>query len=231
MRDKESGPKSALVSTERFTAHIEQGTIAFDRSKPIGFCIYCGESNTALLSDEHIAPEGLRGNIILKLASCAECAKLTSYFEMRTLRGPLGAAREHFRLYGNRRRDSGRETMDLYIQRKDWSIETLTIPTYQYPLVFRMPRFPAPRFLKMAHPDDADFLVKQDYRQSDTADGIRRIQEILQSAERRDRVLLDMGIFELSKVLAKIAYGFAISTRCRPRRRGRFFAKSCLHMT
>ncbi len=199
-----------LVNVNRFMANMERRATAFNPTKPIGFCIYCGESDSTLLTDEHIAPEGLQGDIVLKLASCAECAKLTSYSELRTLRGPLGAAREQFGLYGERRRGDRRETMQLQVLRKDWSVESLTIPTSEYPLAFRMPRFPAPRFLTPAHPDDADFLRKHDYRQNDTADGMRRIQEILQSDKRRDRVLLDMQIFELSKVIAKIAYGFCV---------------------
>jgi hypothetical protein len=184
--------------------------ISFDPSHPIGFCIYCGVSDGALLSDEHVAPEGLQGDLILRRASCKECAKLTSYSELRTLRGPLGAVREFFGLYGNRRRCSRREAIPLEFLRRDWSVETITVPVYEYPLVFRMPRFPAPRFLAPVRKDDADFLRKQDYRQGDSEDGIRRIQELLRLDPGRERVLLDMQVFELSKVLAKIAYCFAV---------------------
>lgn len=182
----------------------------FDMSKPLGFCIYCGECDLKLLTKEHVAPEGLQGDVILHKASCFECAKLTGYSETKVLRGPLAVVREQHRLYGKRSADDRPEELTLEILCRDWSIERLKLPVAQYPFVFRMPRFPAPRFLRPAQSDDADYFRKEDYRQFDTPDGIRKAQAILAEDPQRLRLLLDMGIFELSKVLAKIAYGFAI---------------------
>lgn len=34
-------------------------------SKSLGFCIYCGECDLKLLTKEHVAPEGLQGDVIL----------------------------------------------------------------------------------------------------------------------------------------------------------------------
>jgi hypothetical protein len=43
--------------------------------KPVGFCIYCGSKEN--LSEEHIIPFGLGGNLILPASSCGKCADVT----------------------------------------------------------------------------------------------------------------------------------------------------------
>ncbi len=48
-------------------------------------CIYCGSMET--LSDEHIVPFALWGDLVLKKASCAACAAITSDAERQVLRG------------------------------------------------------------------------------------------------------------------------------------------------
>jgi hypothetical protein len=57
------------------------------RYEPVGFCIYCGAQDN--LTDEHVIPFGLNGNIILPQASCQECNKITSRFERRVLKEDL----------------------------------------------------------------------------------------------------------------------------------------------
>lgn len=195
--------------SQAFAASIEHKRY-FDPRQPVGFCIYCGQNDSTQLTHEHIAPEGFQGTVELKNASCKECAQKTGYSELRVLKGPLAAAREHFGWYGKRRKNARPETLPLEILRKDWSREKLKVPTQDCPLAFRMPRFPAPRFLKAPHPDDSDFLRKHDYRKVDTAADESFFEAILKADPGRDKVLLDMEVFELSKVLAKIAYGFSV---------------------
>lgn len=48
-------------------------------------CIYCGSMET--LSDEHIVPFALWGDLVLKKASCYACAAITSEAERQVLRG------------------------------------------------------------------------------------------------------------------------------------------------
>lgn len=181
----------------------------FDLSKRIGFCIYCGK-NDCELTDEHVAPEGLQGDVLLREASCKSCADLTGYSELRVSRGPLAIVRETQQLYGKRRSGKRPEKLTLEIRRRDWTIEKLVLPVAEFPFVFRMPRFPAPRRLQPARQHDADYHGRFDYRQFDTLDGLRKGAAIIDSDLRRDRLQLDMNVYELSKVLAKIAYGFSI---------------------
>jgi len=53
---------------------------------PINHCIYCGNV-TDELTDEHIIPFGLNGNLVLPKSSCAKCARVTSEIERKVLRG------------------------------------------------------------------------------------------------------------------------------------------------
>lgn len=54
----------------------------------VGQCIYCGKKE-GKLTDEHIIPLGLNGNLLLKRASCEACAAITSNFEREVLRKSL----------------------------------------------------------------------------------------------------------------------------------------------
>ena len=199
-----------MDTSQVFAASIEQHKWRSDLTQPVDFCIYCGHNEPSQLTDEHIAPEGLCGTIALKKASCEECASKTGYSEGRILKGPFAAVREQYGWYGKRRKNERPETLTLEILRKDWTREKLEVPAKNCPIAFRMPRFPVPRFLKPLHPDDADFLRKHDFRKVDTAADESFFKALLETDSSRERVLLDMDVFELSKVLAKIAYGFSI---------------------
>ncbi|MCA1615176.1 MAG: HNH endonuclease [Acidobacteria bacterium] len=50
----------------------------------IGKCIYCGTIEGGL-SEEHVTPFGLGGQLVLLHASCKRCAKITSSLETTLL--------------------------------------------------------------------------------------------------------------------------------------------------
>jgi HNH endonuclease len=56
-----------------------------ERTNAVQACIYCG--STEDLTDEHIIPYGLGGDLVLPKASCRACATITSDFERRVQRG------------------------------------------------------------------------------------------------------------------------------------------------
>lgn len=58
----------------------------------VNHCIYCGNTKDKL-TDEHIVPFGLNGNLILPRSSCTNCAEITSKVELRVLRGFLELGR------------------------------------------------------------------------------------------------------------------------------------------
>lgn len=61
------------------------------RFGPIGRCIYCRA--TGSLTDEHVIPDGLGGNLILAKASCKDCAAITGHNEQQILQRMYRAVR------------------------------------------------------------------------------------------------------------------------------------------
>jgi hypothetical protein len=59
-------------------------------------CIYCGAAG---VGREHAIPGGLSGHFTLGAASCRDCERQSSAFELRLLRGPLLPIRVLFDLY------------------------------------------------------------------------------------------------------------------------------------
>jgi hypothetical protein len=58
---------------------------AKQRSAVIGECIYCGSLND--LTDEHVLPYALGGQLVLPKASCKSCSAKTGKLEQKLLRG------------------------------------------------------------------------------------------------------------------------------------------------
>ena len=82
-------------------------------------CIYC---NTLYdhLTDEHIVPEGLGGNRVIKNASCKQCGDATSRTELKVLRQSYGLWRMRAAYgIGLRRKKEKPKTMKLTISSKD----------------------------------------------------------------------------------------------------------------
>jgi len=95
------------------------------RAPSAGLCIYCGR--TEALTDEHVVPFGLGGNLVLPDASCSECNKLTSAFERRVLRGFMEDARV---AGGFPTRRPKERPVSIPIQiRKDGQFESVQLPT------------------------------------------------------------------------------------------------------
>jgi HNH endonuclease len=88
-----------------------------------GCCIYCGERDQQLLTDEHIIPMALRGTLIFDNASCRSCAKIVNVFETYVLRGTLMDARRHFDLKGRKHQKSPQPERRLGRFKEDGSFE------------------------------------------------------------------------------------------------------------
>jgi hypothetical protein len=66
---------------------------------PADSCIYCGASGHRVnLTDEHIVPFGLNGQLILPRSSCEKCQEVTCEIERFCLRRMFIQARAHFRM-------------------------------------------------------------------------------------------------------------------------------------
>lgn len=111
----------------------------------IGKCIYCGATDKPL-TDEHMVPLSLGGNIILDKASCEICRKMTSKCEKNV----ISKNWEEVRAITNcksRKRDWDKELFLLNVVFKDGKSGTLELSKTESPGLTNFPLFPLPGFL------------------------------------------------------------------------------------
>jgi hypothetical protein len=111
------------------------------RYENVGLCIYCGA--TGGLTDEHIIPYGLGGNLILPDSTCEPCAKITSGIERTILRGPFRPIRVVRGIQSRRRHRDAPTALPLKLRRgEEW--ETIYLPYDEYPLLLDFLVFDVP---------------------------------------------------------------------------------------
>lgn len=110
--------------------------------KPVGLCIYCGSKKK--LTDEHVIPLGLNGNIILPDASCLDCNKITSNFEGSVLKGDLKSLRAALSFKTRRPRDMPK-TVPLWVTQNGRE-SVLQVPPAESLAVLPFPIFELPGF-------------------------------------------------------------------------------------
>lgn len=110
--------------------------------RAMGECVYCGSAER--LSDEHIVPFGLGGNLILPDASCPQCAKITSAFERRVLRGFMHRARTTGNFQTRRPKDRP-QTHTVTLLRDDHAVET-DVAVTDAPAFLQLPLLTPPQF-------------------------------------------------------------------------------------
>ena len=173
------------------------------RYKPVGGCIYCGNTEPPL-SDEHIVPYGLGGTLILPQASCARCAKITSLIELHCLRGIYRPARMHLRLPS---RKGHPQTLPVEMEHGDTKTRVdLTIadhPGYLFSFDYEPPYILA-GFEKLG--------VRLGGRLS-----IRNInqnnEERLKQLKGKVHMAADFDANTFARMIAKIAYSYAVAER------------------
>lgn len=118
------------------------------RLEPVGRCIYC--LKTDQLSDEHIIPISLGGDLILPLASCEDCRKITCEFERVVAKEMYGLLRLRLGILGNRKRRKKRKThwpmgkMNKITKK----IESVPIPVQDTPPFWVTVQMPTPGILR-----------------------------------------------------------------------------------
>jgi hypothetical protein len=109
-----------------------------------GRCIYCGAEDD--LSDEHIIPFALGGNLYVPKASCPRCRDLTSRFESRVLRGFMYRARVAGNFPTRRPRERPNEVGVTLLDGEN--PRNFPLPRQSAPGVLQLPIFEPPRFLQ-----------------------------------------------------------------------------------
>lgn len=115
------------------------------RFTPVGHCIFCGSADH-VLTDEHIIPLALNGNLILPEASCHACADITKKFEQTVARLIYGP----FRLkhgFRTRRKKDRPSTLPVYSLDNQGNEKKIEISLNQYPNIYLTVDAPPPGIL------------------------------------------------------------------------------------
>lgn len=108
---------------------------------PVNHCIYCGAEED--LTREHIVPYGLNGTSVIQAASCRECAKKTSVFERKVLRGPMRAVRVLHGFQSRSKHERALQTQTVRVTRDGVQSE-IEVPLEEAPLMLYFPEFAPP---------------------------------------------------------------------------------------
>lgn len=173
---------------------------------PVGTCIYCGESDAAArLSDEHIIPYGAGGRLILPAASCADCARITSGFELKVLRQMWGFPRVQIGIPS--RRPKGQPTHGPIVDEND--VTVAKIPIADLPALLLQFLYPYPSaLLGIAPLKEIGGRISMAPLRPDASAKMSRL------AVQRKRARLNAGGFDsdsFARMLAKIGHAYAVA--------------------
>lgn len=184
---------------------------AKQRSNAVKQCIYCSDVNN--LTDEHVLPYGLGGDLVLKKASCQNCAKVTSQLEQRLLRGHWWPYRRYLGMK-SRRPSEQDANLPVLLKREFTEDRKAELPINEQSIAlvfeldppsifrgeYRSDAPAAPRvFMKQLGPPPKAVLI----------DG--NSHQLLPDEKLEIPVNFDAG--DLCRFLAKVAHGYAIHRR------------------
>ncbi len=174
------------------------------RLRSVGECVYCGATDD--LRDEHIIPFGLGGNIILPDATCGRCARITSAFEQRVLRGFMHRARSTGRF--PTRRPRMRPQTHIVTLLRDGIATEAQVPADQEPGLLQLPLLAAPQFFSGAN-STAGVLIQgvetlyfgvnpEEFARVQGASGLRQTD--------------NLDVTSFARMIAKIGYCYICAT-------------------
>ncbi len=169
---------------------------------PVGRCIYCG--NAEDLSDEHVIPLALNGNLILPSASCPACRRITSALERDILRGPFLAARVRGG-YKTRRPKERPKTLPVDVL-QGGKVVAKEVQVPDHPAVLTLPLFPP-----------ASFLTNQEIVEGITVTGRETLRfgdepKLLFQRLNAEtlRITDNVPVFSFARMLIKIGFSYAV---------------------
>ena len=174
----------------------------------IGKCIYCGDSESSL-SEEHIIPLSLGGKFTLKQASCKKCQGITSGLELDVLRYTLLPVRAKMNL-PTRHRNKRPKQFPLTVA-KGAQKEKINVPISERPTMLVLPEFKEPAYVDKRKCEKGIDLIgtlayevgQPSFTQFFKEHNITSISETVTYNAK--------GGFTFARLLAKIAYGFAVA--------------------
>jgi hypothetical protein len=170
-----------------------------------GSCIYCGSTGVKL-GDEHIVPEALGGQHILKEASCRSCEAITSKFELRVARDLWGDARAAYDAPSKKKRQKRKrqDKKHLEMMDPDGFRSPLVMPFHRYPAAFIFYKM-GPAGLLRGLPENADVSI--DWTLNAVDDESRRTAFVAEHPDRKLTLRFRHVPDHFGRLLAKIGYG------------------------
>ena len=168
--------------------------------EPKGACVYCGTIDGPF-SDEHIVPYFIGGSHVLREASCADCARITSEFERRVARDLWGDARVAFDAPSRRKRERGKS---LVMPGPDGRVTGPAIPADRYPAGFVFYKMDEAGYLQ-GLPEDRDTSGEWTLAMID--DDGRRERFLADNPDRQLALTFRHVPDAFGRLLAKIGYG------------------------
>lgn len=171
--------------------------------EPVGSCIYCGANEG--LSDEHIVPFALGGRLVLPQSSCSSCAKITSEFEQKVLRGFMLEARTTGG-FPTRRPKKRPRSLPLEIGR-DGVFQTVELTPNSHPGLLLLPLFAPPGVLVGRETGTGVVITGME-----TLGFGKHPSQVAQETKATTiRSTASLDVTSFARLLAKIGYGYAVA--------------------
>lgn len=181
------------------------------RTFPIGVCIYCG--NTDSLTDEHVIPYGLGGDLVLNEASCSACCEITKKLEGRLLRGHWWPYRRFLGLKSRRPKEQNPD-LPVTVRHSDGVESKALLPISQQTIALVFELDP-PSILRNEICTDipsAPRVYMKHFAQLPSTVYIDNKEYKLSGDDKLD-VPVSFDASDLCRFLAKVAHCYAISRR------------------
>lgn len=169
----------------------------------VGYCIYCYRRGVPL-TDEHTIPDGLGGRHLLPKASCKDCQRIINTFEQYSMRTLLGNARASLGIKSSRKRPRP-PTSVLVRRRNGLSIERVTKPINELPIMVPLPVWPLPFALRGIPAPDTFNGLQWLYGPGD-------MTAALKDFDAESFITENIEPHRFARMLAKIAHSHAIAT-------------------
>lgn len=171
----------------------------------VGQCIYC-KATSQPLQTEHIVPFGLNGPWELPRASCQECAKIISEFEREVLRNSLIVPRVALN-FPTRNKKQRPQAFSLIVE-KEGKETTLQVPIQEHLAAMILLQYKLPAYID-----------RRQYKSGIEVVGLVNIKvggpPIEELARKHGAEKLAVSVTysgdAFPRLLAKIAYGFAVT--------------------
>lgn len=179
--------------------------------RPVGECIYCGDRDK--LTDEHIIPFSMGGNLVLPKSSCRSCAAITQRFEQTVARVMLGRHRL-IHDYPSRNKKRRPQELDLEIEVRG-ETRTIMVPVSDYPNApITFPMIPLPGVLRGAARTNVTRFVAMSVIPGleDNDERMKRIEKRVGEPFRLKPRPTQILIGAYGCLIAKVAHSAAVAT-------------------